>query len=57
MQQALFLLALSGCFTTMAITKQDHAGVPLQIGAVVADVAVASAIAFPIRDHSVGARS
>jgi len=55
MKHALLALALSGCVTTAGIVKQQDVGLPLLLGAIVADVVVISATASQVRDYSVGA--
>jgi hypothetical protein len=54
MKQALLALALSGCVTTAGIVKREDVGLPLLIGAAVADVAVTSIAASQIQDYSYG---
>lgn len=55
MKHALFALALSGCVTTTAILKKPDVGLPLLVGAAVADVIVVSIAASQVQDFTVGA--
>jgi hypothetical protein len=55
MKHALLALALAGCVTTAGIVKKQDVGVPLLIGAVVADLVVISAAASQVQDYSYGA--
>jgi hypothetical protein len=55
MKHALLALALAGCGTTAGIVKKQDVGVPLLIGAVVADLVVISAAASQAQDYSYGA--
>jgi hypothetical protein len=55
MRYALLALALSGCVTTAGIVKRQDVGVPLLIGAFVADLVVISAAASQVQDYSYGA--
>jgi hypothetical protein len=54
MKHALLVLALSGCVTTAGIVKKQDVGLPLLIGAAVADIVVISAAASQIQQYSFG---
>lgn len=54
MKHALLALALSGCVTTAGVTRHNDVGLPLLVGAVVADVLVTSVAASQIQDYSYG---
>jgi len=54
MKHALLVLALSGCVTTAGIVKKQDVGLPLLIGAAVADIVVISAAASQIQQYSYG---
>lgn len=54
MKHALLALALSGCVTTAGIAKQQEVGLPLLIGATLADFVVTSVAASQIQEYSYG---
>jgi hypothetical protein len=54
MKHALLVLALSGCVTTAGIVKKQDVGLPLLIGAAIADIVVISAAASQIQQYSFG---
>lgn len=54
MKHALLVLSLSGCVTTAGVVTHNEVGLPLLIGAVVADAAVTSIAASQIQDYSYG---
>ena len=47
-------LALSGCVTTASVAKRDAVTLPILVGAVAADLVVASIAASQIQDYSTG---
>ena len=47
-------LALAGCVTTAGVAKHDGVGLPLLIGAAVADAVVTAIAASQIQDSSYG---
>jgi hypothetical protein len=55
MKHALLALLVSGCVTTAGFVKKQDVSLPLLIGAVVADLVVASAAASQIEQYSLGA--
>jgi hypothetical protein len=55
MKYALLAFTLSGCVTTAGIVKKQDVGLPLLIGAVVADMIVISAAASQVQEYSYGA--